>query len=65
MKKNALKTTGLATSGKDNPLKDLNLVSKTWAELTMFKLNFFMVEHAKHFFKKAYHGQINPEQNLK
>lgn len=50
--KNALKTTGLTTPGKDNPLKGLNLFSKILAELTVFKLKFLMIAHIKHFFKK-------------
>lgn len=49
-KKYALKTTGLATLGKDNPLKGLNLISKTWAGLTTLKMEFLMKEHGKHFF---------------
>lgn len=50
---NAFKTTGLTTPGKDNPLKGLNLVSKPWAELTLFKLNFCMTKHGKHFCHKG------------
>lgn len=46
-KKKALKTTGLAAPVKDNPLNGLNLVSQTWAELTVFRLKFLMIEHGK------------------
>lgn len=59
--KNALETTGLTTPGKDNPPKGLNRVSKTWAELTVFRLNFFTIAHGKHLKKKKYHGQTYPE----
>lgn len=46
-KKKALKNTGLAAPVKDNPLNGLNLVSQTWAELTVFRLKFLMIEHGK------------------
>lgn len=64
-KEKALKTTGLATPVKDNPLKVLNLVSQIWAELTVLTQIFDDRSWKKKKIKKTNTGKIYSELILK